>query len=190
MMQYVNNIIVPFVEQTRESLGEDKVAVAIMDNFKGQVTSAMTELLERHCIHTCLIPPNTTDRLQPMDISVNKPAKAFLKEQFQKWYSEQVIEQLNSEDFEIVELEPVELSMAVMKEIRAQWLVDMAEYISNNPDFIVNGFSMQASLKHWVGKPSVICLLLTVMLKVQVKNLMMMMMIIMTMRKTMSLLTT
>jgi len=75
-----------------------------------------------------------------MDISVNKPAKAFLKEQFQKWYSEQVIEQLNSEDFEIVELEPVELSMAVMKEIGAKWLVDMADYISNNPNFIVNGF--------------------------------------------------
>ena len=32
------------------------------------------------------------------------------------------------------------MSMAVMKEIGAKWLVDMADYISNNPDFIVNGF--------------------------------------------------
>jgi len=30
--------------------------------------------------------------------------------------------------------------MTVMKEIGAQWLVDMAEYISGNPQFIVNGF--------------------------------------------------
>ena len=142
MIQYVQNIIVPFVERTRESLGEDedKAAVVIMDNFKGQVTPAMTELLERHHIHSCLIPPNTTDRLQPMDIAVNKPAKTFLKEQFQNWYSEQVTRQLDGEDVENVDLEPVELSMAVMKEIGAKWLVDMADYISNNPQFIVNGF--------------------------------------------------
>ena len=87
MIQYVHNIIVPFVELTRESLGEDedKAAVVIMDNFKDQVTPAMTELLERHHIHSCFIPTNTTDRLQPMDVAVNKPAKAFLKEQFQNW---------------------------------------------------------------------------------------------------------
>ena len=30
--------------------------------------------------------------------------------------------------------------MAVMKEIGAKWLADMADYISNNPQFIVNGF--------------------------------------------------
>ena len=30
--------------------------------------------------------------------------------------------------------------MAVMKEIGSKWLVDAADYISNNPQFIVNGF--------------------------------------------------
>ena len=30
--------------------------------------------------------------------------------------------------------------MPILKEIRAQWLVEMAEYISENPQFIVNGF--------------------------------------------------
>lgn len=80
MIQCVKNIIVPFVEQTRESLGKDKAAAVIMDNFKGQVTSGMTELSKTHNIYPCLIPPNTTDRLQPMDTSVNKTAKSFLKE--------------------------------------------------------------------------------------------------------------
>ena len=68
-----------------------KTVDVIMDNLKGQVTPAITELLERHHIHSCF---NTTDRLQLMDIAVNKPAKAFLKEQFQNWYSEEVTWQL------------------------------------------------------------------------------------------------
>lgn len=100
-----------------------------MDNFKGQVTVAMTDLLEKHRIHSCLLPPNTTDRLQPMDIAVNKPVKAFVKEQFQKW-SAQVTQQLDGKDFETVQLDPVELSMAIyVKEIRSKWLVDTADYI-------------------------------------------------------------
>ena len=40
----------------------------------------------------------------------------------------------------MAELNPVNLSMAAMKEITGQWLVKMYDYISDNPDFIVNGF--------------------------------------------------
>ena len=145
MIRYVNNIIVPCVEKTRESLGEDKPAVIIMDNFKGQVTPIMNELLEQHNIHSCLLPPNTTDRLQPMDLSVNKPAKAFLQGEFQKWYSDQIMQQLDNPttDFSMAELNPVDLSMAAIDLSMAatgQWLVKMYDYISDNPDFIVNGF--------------------------------------------------
>ena len=70
MLQYVQKIIVPFVEQIRDFLGEEKSAVIIMDNFKGQVqcvTPEMLKLLDSHHIHTCQFPPNTTDSLQPMD---------------------------------------------------------------------------------------------------------------------------
>ena len=45
-----------------------------------------------------------------------------------------------SADFSTAELNPVDLSMATMKEITGQWLVKMYDYISNNSDFIVNGF--------------------------------------------------
>lgn len=77
MVAYIENIIVPYVEKVREDLlDKEKAALVVMDNFKGQVTSKVTALLERHNIHTCLMPPNTMDIMQPMDISVNKSAKA------------------------------------------------------------------------------------------------------------------
>lgn len=38
----------------------------------------------------------TTDLLQPMDLSVNKPAN--LRQKFQHWYSEKLMEQLEEVD--------------------------------------------------------------------------------------------
>ena len=58
-----------------------------MDNFKDQVTPKINSLLEANDIHVCLLPLNTTDLLQPMDLSVNKPAKECLQQTFQHWYS-------------------------------------------------------------------------------------------------------
>ena len=139
MLEYVDNIIVPYISANRES--DDQSALVIMDNFKGQVAPSIASMLEENNIQVCLIPPNTTDRLQQLDISVNKPAKHFLQQKFQEWYSEQILQQLDdASSMEDVELEPIDLSLPDMRELGASWLVDMAKYISNNPDFIVNGF--------------------------------------------------
>ena len=140
MLQYVNNIIVPYVKSVRQQLGDRKPALVIIDNFKGQVTASLTSLLEEHDIHVCLLPPNSTDRLQPMDISVNKPAKDFLRAKFQEWYSNQVMEQLEGQDVDMADIQPIDLRMTVLKEVGAKWLTRMAEYFEENPRIIVNGF--------------------------------------------------
>ena len=56
------------------------------------------------------------------------------------WYSDKVTQQLEGEDIDTVAIEPIGLSMGMMKEIGAKWLVDMANYIGDNPQFIVNGY--------------------------------------------------
>lgn len=76
MVEYIINIVLTYVDSNHED--HDKAAVIIMDNFKDQITSKVTDLLEQSNIHTCLLPPNTTDRLQPLNLAVNKPAKEFL----------------------------------------------------------------------------------------------------------------
>ena len=58
-------------------------------------------------------------------------------------FKKEVMNQLegrDTSDLEAAELEPIDMSMPVMKEIGAQWLVEMASYIRDNPQFIVNGF--------------------------------------------------
>ena len=75
MIQYIHNIVIPYVESMRVLLSDRTPALVIMGNFRGQHTSFVSTLLEDNVIHVCLLPPNTTDLLQPMDISVNKPAR-------------------------------------------------------------------------------------------------------------------
>lgn len=143
MLQYIEHIIVPYVEKIREDVGSDKAALVIMDNFKGQVTPAVNAVLEDNNILVTLLPPNTTDLLQPMDISVNKPAKEYLRREFQEWYSGEVMKQLDEKDLEDLgeaELQPIDLAMPILKEVGAKWLVGMADYLSSNPQFVVNGF--------------------------------------------------
>ncbi len=152
MMEYIQEIIVPFVESKREMVG-DHAALVIMDNFKGQKTPKISELLEDHNIHMAFIPLNTTDKLQPMDVSVNKPAKDFLKRKFEAWYSNQVMQQLHGvEDIDSFELTPVDLSYGRVKELSATWIVEMVDHLTAHPEIIVNGFihsGMHHSCTRW-----------------------------------------
>ena len=75
MVQYIHNIILPYVKLIRELKQDDSASsLVIMDNFKGQVTDDIHTLLEEKN-NVASLPSNTTNLLQPLDIAVNKPAK-------------------------------------------------------------------------------------------------------------------
>ena len=85
MLRYIENIIVPYVERVREEFELDEQA-AISDSFKGHLTEKVTCALEEHNAQSVVVPGGCRDRLQPLDLAVNKSAKSFLRSQFQKWY--------------------------------------------------------------------------------------------------------
>ena len=77
MHQYISKIILPYIHNKREEfkLPSDQPAVLIFDNFKGQCTSELLILLYTNIISVILVPPNCTDRHQPLNLIVNKAAK-------------------------------------------------------------------------------------------------------------------
>ena len=108
--EYIRRIINPYIKKKRQEL----------------------KLADDH--HA--LSPNCTDRLQPLDLSINKSAKDFLKAKFQQWYSDQIFEQQKDN----VPLKPVTFPMHVMKPLGAQWLIQFSSYMDANPDIIRNGF--------------------------------------------------
>ena len=84
MVDYIEKILCPYIARKRSELNLDDThpALVIFDSFKAQTTERVLKLLEDNYIYSIMVPANCTDRLQPMDISVNKAAKHFLREQF------------------------------------------------------------------------------------------------------------
>lgn len=84
---YIKFILLPYVDQDL-MLPKDYPGLLIFDRFKGQCTNRILSLLNDNHFRITIVPPNCTDRLQPLDISVNKAVKEFLRKKFQQWYSE------------------------------------------------------------------------------------------------------
>ena len=137
-LQYLQKIVIPYIKRKREELGLSisHPALVLFDHFKGQTTEECLKFLEDHQIHHVLIPENCTDRLQPLDVAVNKPVKDFLKEKFQKWYAEQVMSQLKDNKG----TQPIDMRLSIMKPLSAQWLLSMFDHFKQRPDISRHGF--------------------------------------------------
>ena len=68
----------------------------LFDEFSGQLKDKVSEALETKQVLIVHVPGKCTDRLQPLDLSVNKPAKDFLRRKFSSWYATQVQQQLSA----------------------------------------------------------------------------------------------
>ena len=122
MIGYLHNILLPYVNATRVDLKLNKThpAVVIFDTFKGQTTRSFLDTLEENNILAVEIPPNCTNRFQPLDLAVNKPLKDQMKRQFHHWYAEEDRKKIKDSagDNKIVDLK-----LSRLKPLGLQWLV-------------------------------------------------------------------
>ena len=92
---YIKKVIVPFVQRKKDELklNSSQRALCIIDGFRAHCTSDVVNLLDRHGIDVVYVPANCTGELQPLDLSVNKSVKDIIKQCFQEWYSDQIVDQ-------------------------------------------------------------------------------------------------
>ena len=138
MKQYIEKIILPYVTDKRKvlNLSHDHPALLIFDNFKAQTTSSFLELFDSYNLDIVLLPANCTDRLQPLDLSINKAAKDFLRLQFQDCYAKELHSQLQGQ----TETTPIDLKLSVVKPLSARWIDLLYDYFKSKPSLVSNGF--------------------------------------------------
>ena len=118
MERYIKKIIIPFIMHIVLKLGENHPAMALFDGFRGQTTDNIFSLLAANNIVAIQLPPNCTDKLQPLDLSVNKPVKDGMKAKFQQWYTDEVKRQLQTTPVKQIK----DVNLAVVKNPSASWL--------------------------------------------------------------------
>ena len=140
-LKLIDEILVPYVNSQREILRNPKQeALLIMDVFRGQITDDVTNRLKEKNIHVVLVPNNMTHLFQPLDLTVNKHCKLFLKNCFSKWYSQQIENQL-AVGKKMEEIE-IKFKLTTIKPLHAKWVVEFYNEMTaeSGSKIIVNGW--------------------------------------------------
>ena len=120
----------------------EQYSLIVMDNFKGQDNDTLKELSSQNNCEVVLVPHNLTHTFQPLDISVNKAAKAFIENLNNEWFSNQVAIQLKHG------IDPADVKISSrlsdLKPLHASWIVEIYHHLSNEAEMIINGFDSAA----------------------------------------------
>ena len=81
-----------------------------------------------------------TNLFQPLDLTVNGSAKAFLKKKFTEWYSSSISKQLE-EGKQIKDID-VEFKLSILKPLHTKWINELYDYMTSEEDrkVISNGW--------------------------------------------------
>ena len=136
VIELLEKVVFPFVVEKRKelSLPDEQKAILVFDVFKGQETERVQSLIaDNNCI-SVFVPANMTNYFQPLDLTVNGPAKQFLKGKFQEWYATKIAKQVDKG----VDVHAIDVStkLSVMK------LVGLYDYLRNKPDVVRKAFEM------------------------------------------------
>ena len=82
-LEFFDEIIFPYLEKKKEENGlpNEQHSLVIMDTFKGQDNDILKEFCSTNRCELVIVPHNLTNKFQPLDLSVNKAAKAFIQNQ-------------------------------------------------------------------------------------------------------------
>ena len=132
MCDYINNVIVPYVENVREHLPlsrGDVSALCIFDMFKAHQVSDFKELMTKNNIRMQCVPTGCTSELQPLDLSGNDEFKKHIKNELSNWYAWQVQSELESgKPLEAIQ---IDLKLSTLNPVHARWLVSAFDSIKS-----------------------------------------------------------
>lgn len=139
-IELINKVLVPYVQKKKKELGfrSSKKWLLIADVFKAQWTDKVKDLVEKHHGKMVPVPHNMTNYFQPLDLTVNRSCKSFLRDQAQTWYAEQVQAQIaNGIAPENVS---VDLKISILKPLHAKWVTKYYDHIRTRKEIIINGW--------------------------------------------------
>ena len=97
-IKLIPEIALPYVKRERRYLdSESQPALLIIDVFRGLMTQPVLDLLKENDILPVQVLVNMTQIFQPLDLTVSRSAKSFVKQKLTEWYYNKIKLQLEAE---------------------------------------------------------------------------------------------
>ena len=86
-LTFFNKTVFPHFKNVRKAKGypDEQMSLIIMDTFKGQGNNELAKLCRKNSCALIIVPHNLINKFQSLDITVDKPAKSFIKDKYNKW---------------------------------------------------------------------------------------------------------
>ena len=93
------------------------------------------DLCKEYICQVVIIPHNLINKFQPLDITVNKPAKSFIANKDNAWFADEVTKHL----VKGIKSDDVKASLAhpEIKLLHTQWIVEVHEYHCKQPEIVL-----------------------------------------------------
>ena len=97
VIEHLEKVVFLFIVEKRKelSLPDERKAILVFDVFKGQKTESVQHLITDNNWVCVFVPANMTNYFRPLHLTVNGPAKQFLKGKFQEWYAREIAKQVD-----------------------------------------------------------------------------------------------
>ena len=142
-MEYLREILIPYVERTRVRLGlpEDQQAMLILDVFAAHREAKFKDACTDAHITTVYVPASCTTFLQPLDADggVNHALKNHLAEQANNFRRQQRRDALDSNGNIRLDWKP-ETKISMLKPVHAEWIHKSFEKVKKDKDLIRKGW--------------------------------------------------
>ena len=142
-IELFEKVIFPYLKQEKASLKypKEQMSLIIMDTFKGEDNDVILDLCEKHMCQVVVVPNNLSNKFQPLDIAINKPAKSFKyneSHKYNEWFSKQVSQQLEKG----VQPADVKLSLGLieLKVMHAKWIAELYNHLCHQNEIMLNDF--------------------------------------------------
>ena len=81
MTSWISNVLAPYAKK----LPPNRRGLLILDNFRGHISNDIRDALKKLNYDIETLPPNTTKYLQPLDLSVNRPFKVYVSDEWEAY---------------------------------------------------------------------------------------------------------
>jgi len=123
-------MMLKWIDLVWEPATEGKRALLVLDSFSAHVTNNVKKRLKEINIVPLVIPGGCTSKIQPLDVCLNKPFKAFCREHWSNYIMTQA-EQVTTNK----KLKPPQ------KADVANWVSDALRQLQDRPDMVIHSFT-------------------------------------------------